>query len=127
MIEQDSNEGASKLDSAALARRIVEIAEAKQANDILLLDIRSVAVFADFFVICSGRSERQLQAMSRDIVKTLVDDERLKPSHTEGEPDSGWILLDYDDVIVHIFAPEQRRYYGLEELWSNAVPVVRIQ
>ncbi len=93
----------------------------------MLLDLRPLSVIADYFIICSGGSERQLNAVERDIRDTLRREERVRPLHTEGTADSGWILLDYGDVVVHIFSPTQREYYDLEELWSAAVPVVRIQ
>lgn len=116
-----------ELDSAALAKRIVEIAEDKQASDIVMLDIRRLSTIADYFVVCSAGSERQISAVNKEIVETLAKEERLKPRQTEGVPSSGWVLLDYGDVIVHIFNPVQRRYYQLEDLWSAALPVVRIQ
>jgi len=105
----------------------VEIATEKQAQDIVMLDVRAVAGFADYFVICSGTSERQINAITDDIVEILDRDERTRPFQREGEAASGWVLLDYGGVIVHVFAPPQREYYGLEELWSRAVPLVRIQ
>ncbi|HEX3244163.1 MAG TPA: ribosome silencing factor [Chloroflexota bacterium] len=116
-----------RLDPDALARRIVDIASDKQAVDIVLLDLRPLTVIADYFVICSGGSERQLQAIQRDITETLRNEDRIRPAHVEGTPDSGWVLMDYSDVVVHIFSPAQRQYYDLEELWSAAHPVVRIQ
>jgi ribosome-associated protein len=119
-------EGQGHLESQALANRIVEIAEDKQASDIVLLDIRSLTTIADYFVICSGASERQLTAINRDIVDSLKE-YKLRPLRVEGRAESGWIVLDYGDVIVHIFSPSVREYYDLEELWAEAVPVVRIQ
>jgi ribosome-associated protein len=116
-----------RLDPDALARRIVDIASDKQAADIVLLDLRPLTVIADYFVICSGGSERQLQAIQRDIADALRNEDHIRPAHIEGSPDSGWVLMDYSDVVVHIFSPAQRQYYNLEELWSAAHPVVRIQ
>jgi len=98
----------------------------KQAEDILLLDIRNVASFADYFVIASGGTTRQLQAIL-DAVDDALTTDRVSRMGREGGPDSGWVLLDYGDVIVHLFAPEEREYYDLEGLWSTATPVVRIQ
>jgi ribosome-associated protein len=97
-----------------------------QAEDILLLDIRNAASFADYFVIGTAGSERQLDAVLTEIDKRLGKEEKLRPMGREGEPASGWVLLDYGDVIVHLFAPEQRTYYDLEGLWATGVPVVRI-
>jgi ribosome-associated protein len=115
------------LDPDTLARRIVDIASDKQAADIILLDLRPLTEIADYFVICSGGSERQLQAIQRDITDALRNEDHIRPAHVEGSPDSGWVLMDYSDVVVHIFSPAQRQYYNLEELWSAAHPVVRIQ
>ena len=92
----------------------------------LLLDIRKVASFADYFVIASGATVRQIKAII-DSVEESVSGDGVKPMGREGEPDSGWVLIDYGDVIVHIFAPEERAFYDLEGLWHTATPVVRIQ
>jgi len=92
----------------------------------VLLDTRGVCSFADYFVMCSGDSVRQIQAIYDEVGHTLKR-EGILPHHHEGTVDSGWLLLDYGDVIVHIFAPFEREYYQLDELWSQAVPVVRIQ
>ena len=105
----------------------MELAEDKQAVDIVLLDIRPVSPVADYFVICSGTSERQLTAITKDITEALKRETRLTPLHTEGNAASGWVLLDYGDVVVHLFSPEEREYYRLEELWGAALPLVRIQ
>jgi ribosome-associated protein len=91
------------------------------------LDIRPVSVVADYFVICSGSSERQLEAVTRDITEALKREAQLAPLHKEGDSRSGWVLLDYGDVVVHIFSPAEREYYRLEELWGAALPLVRIQ
>jgi ribosome-associated protein len=109
-----------------LAQRIVEVASDRQAQDIVLLDIGRIASFADYFVICSGTSERQLKAIVDNVVETL-EREGFHPVHTEGAPSSGWVLIDYGSVIVHVFAPEERDYYRLERLWGEAPTVVRIQ
>ena len=113
----------------SLARRIVDLASDKQASDILLLDIRGVSLIADYFVICTAGSERQTSAILKDLREQL--DESPMPGrkalHAEGHTDSGWVLLDYGDVIVHIFTAAQRAFYNLEQLWSAATPVVRLQ
>ena len=105
---------------------MVEIAEDRQADDIVLLDIRPVSPVADYFVICNGTSERQLNTLTRTITDTVKKETGHVPLHTEGDAASGWILLDFGDVVVHLFAPAERDYYRLEELWSAALPVVRI-
>lgn len=114
------------LESLDLAKRFVEVAADKLAADILLLDVRDVTTIADYFVICTGDSERQVHAIARDILDKAAAD-GIKPLHDEGLSDSRWVLLDYSSVIVHVFTPSERDYYRLERLWSRAVPVVRIQ
>ncbi len=91
-----------------------------------MLDISEVGSFADYFVICSGSSQRQISAIVREIEKALSE-AGIKVHHREGKPETGWVLLDYSDVIVHVFDPDTREYYGLEQLWSRAKPVIRIQ
>jgi len=105
---------------------VVEAASDKQATDILLLDIHKVCSFADYFVICTGDSDRQIRAIY-DEVEHALKRAGILPHHCEGTLDSGWLLLDFRDVIVHIFAPSEREYYQLDKLWSKAIPVLRIQ
>jgi len=109
-----------------LAQRIVDVASDRQAQDVVLLDISQIASFADYFVICSGTSERQLKAIVDNVVESL-EREGFHPVHTEGAPSSGWVLIDYGSVIVHVFAPEERDYYRLERLWGEAPTIVRVQ
>lgn len=111
-------------DAAELAHRIVEIASDKKGNDIVMLRTAELTTMADFFVICSGRSDRQVQALAGAIVGELRDD-GIRPLGTEGRA-SSWVLLDFGSVIVHVFAPEEREFYGLERLWSKAAQVVRV-
>ncbi len=101
--------------------------EEKQAQDILLLDIREQAPFADYFVIATATSERQSKSLVDTLVDTLRQEARIRPLFIEGESYSGWQLLDYGQVIVHIFSPELRDYYRLEELWRDARVVVHLQ
>jgi ribosome-associated protein len=112
-------------DPGELAHRIVDLASDKKASDIVLLRTAEVTSMADYFVIASGRSDRQVQALSEAIVDELRD-EGIKPLGVEGRSSARWVLLDYGSVIVHLFAPEEREYYGLERLWSNATEVVRL-
>ncbi len=104
----------------------MDIASDKQATDIVILDIRSLTSFADYFVICSAGSDRQIGAITDALQETLTKDD-VKPLHSEGIGESGWVLMDYGDVIVHIFTPAERAYYSLEKLWSAAPAVLRIQ
>jgi len=113
------------LEGIDVAKKIVAIAEDKQAGDILLLDTRGSCSFADYFVILSGDNERQVNAIYEEINHQLKN-EGVYPHHVEGTPESGWLLLDYTDVIVHIFSPAERGNYQLEQLWSAAKPIVRI-
>ena len=92
----------------------------------LLLDISKVASFADYFVIASGQTARQIQAVLDAVDESLAGD-GVKPMGREGEPGSGWVLLDYGDVIVHVFGRDERERYDLEGLWHGAVPVLRMQ
>ena len=103
----------------------MEIASDKKGNDIVLLRTAELTTMADFFVIASGRSDRQVQALARAIVDELRED-GIRAVGTEGRSSSGWVLLDYGSVIVHVFAPEEREFYGLERLWSKAAQVVRV-
>jgi ribosome-associated protein len=109
-----------------LARRIVELAEDKKAADIVLLDLGELTSLADAFVICSGGSERQISAIADGIVAALRD-EGIRPYGREGTSESHWVLLDYGDVIVHVFTPPERDYYQLERHWSEARTVLRVQ
>ena len=117
---------AQLLETLEVARKAVEAASDKQAADIVLLDTQGICSFADYFVICSGESERQTKAIY-DEVEHALKKKGVLPLHREGALDSGWLLLDFGDVIVHIFAPFEREYYQLDELWNEATPVVRIQ
>jgi ribosome-associated protein len=109
-------------DSAALAERIATIASDKKAIDIRVIDLRGIVSYTDFFVICSGNTERQAKAIHDGIYEELKNgaDGRLLPRRTEGDREARWILLDYWDVVVHIFTPEAREYYRLENLWGEA-------
>jgi ribosome-associated protein len=113
------------LEAIDLARKIVDIASDKQAVDIVLLDTRDICSFADYFVICTGESSRQLKAII-DAISEQLKLENIRPMHEEGTSDSGWVLLDYGAVIVHIFDSFQRDYYQLEKFWKNAPTKVRV-
>lgn len=112
-------------DASELAHRIVEIASDKKGSDIVLLRTAELTTMADFFVIMTGRSDRQVQALAGAIVDELRD-EGIRPLGTEGRQSARWVLLDYGSVIVHVFAPDEREFYGLERLWSKAIQVVRV-
>ena len=105
---------------------MVELAEDKKAADIVLLDIGQLTTLADAFVICSGGSERQLDAIADAIVGGLRA-EGVRPIGREGVPASHWVLLDFGGVVVHIFTPPERDFYQLEKHWSEARTVLRVQ
>ncbi len=109
-----------------MARRIVELAEDKKAADIVLLELGALTTLADYFVICSGGSERQLDAIADGIVEGLAA-EGTEPIGREGTAASHWILLDYGAVVVHVLAPPERDYYQLERHWSRARTILRVQ
>ena len=118
-------EGGS-LEANELAHAVVNAAADKKASNIVMLDLRPVALIADYFVLCDGQSSRQLRAIADAIAEELKAlGER--PLRTEGAPDSGWMLLDFGAVIAHVFSPELRAYYDLESLWKEAPMVVRMQ
>ena len=110
----------------AQARRVVELAEDKKASDIVLLDVRALTSLADYFVICSGGSERQLGAIADGIAEGLKADGVL-PLGREGGAGAHWVLLDFGAVVVHVFAPPERDYYQLEKLWADAPTLLRVQ
>jgi ribosome-associated protein len=97
----------------------ITAAEDKKAVDLVVLDLRKAAGFTDFFVIASGTNTRQVRAIADSVMESLAA-EGAKPAHVEGYDRSEWILIDYFDFIVHVFAPETRVFYGLERLWGNA-------
>jgi ribosome-associated protein len=99
--------------------RAVHAAEDKKANDLVVLDLRKAAGFTDYFLICSGTNSRQIRAIADGVMEALAAD-GAKPAYVEGYDRSDWILLDYFDFIVHIFATETRVFYGLERLWGSA-------
>ncbi|MBN1367490.1 MAG: ribosome silencing factor [Dehalococcoidales bacterium] len=109
-----------------IARLAVEAASDKQANDIVLLDTRNICGFTDYFVIGSSESDRQLLAV-HDEIEARLKQAGIRTLHSEGSAGSGWMVLDYGSVIVHVFSPKEREYYQLEKLWETGNLVVRIQ
>lgn len=114
------------MEPGELAREVVDVIAEKKGSDIVLLDLRRLAGFTDYFVIGSGASERQIKALLGEIVSHM-EEQDLAPLSVEGTPESGWVLLDFGSVIVHIFAPPVREYYQLEQLWKEAPLVVRMK
>jgi ribosome-associated protein len=114
------------LETEQLVRKAVEAASEKQASDIVMLDMRGVCTFTDYFIICSGDTGRQIEAICEEIDQ-VMGREGVVPRHREGTVDSGWMLTDFGDVIIHIFSATEREYYKLDRLWSKATPLIRIQ
>jgi ribosome-associated protein len=103
-----------------MSAAIAELASDRKAIDIVSLDLRGMIGYADYFVICTGRTDRQTRAIHDAIHQGMKSDHGLLPSRVEGVSEARWILLDYLDVVVHIFTPETREYYRLEQLWGEA-------
>jgi ribosome-associated protein len=103
-------------------RRAVEAADSRKAIDLRVLDLRSVSDFTDYFVIASGSSQRQVQAIASAIEESLLAS-GVKAHHIEGAAQGRWVLLDYGDFVAHIFDEDRRRYYRLEDIWSDAPDV----
>ena len=109
-----------KDDSRATAVAAAQAAAAKQASDIVILDVRELIVITDYFVIASGSSDRQVRTLVEEVEKAVRERLDRKPVRREGEDGWQWVLLDYVDAVVHVFANEQREYYDLERLWGDA-------
>jgi ribosome-associated protein len=108
------------LDPEALAGTIADYAADRKAIDIVQLDLRAIIGYTDFFVICTGRTERQTKAIHDAIHEGMKSSHRRLPQRVEGLPGARWILMDYLDVVVHVFVPDAREYYRLEQLWGEA-------
>ena len=115
------------LESLELAHLLVDTIIDKKGSDLVLLDIREQAAFADYFLICNGENKRQLQALVDGITEDAKHKAQVLPVGTEGDPLSGWILVDFGDLVVHFFSPDKRSFYDLEDLWREAHPVLRMQ
>ena len=105
-----------------LLGEIARYAEDKKAMDLVELDLRGVLGYTDYFLVCSGNSGRQTKAIHDGILEGLKREHDMLPRRVEGSPQAGWILMDYLDVVVHIFTPETREFYRLEQLWGE-VPI----
>jgi ribosome-associated protein len=100
----------------------VDAVRAKKADDVVALDLREAQAFTDYFVVCTGQNRRQVQAIA-DAVEAALKTRKLRPSHVEGYERGEWVLLDYFDFVVHVFAPNARMFYSLERLWGSAQPL----
>ncbi len=109
-----------ELTALETAQACARYADDIQAEDIVILDLRGLSSITDYFVICTGTSQPHLKAIRREISDHMREDHGLKPRSKEGDAESQWLVLDYYDVIVHIFHQEKRSLYSLEDLWSDA-------
>lgn len=113
------------LDSLEQARRIAALAQEKLAEDVVILDMRPVCSFTDYFVICTGRNPRQTAGIWDEVHGRLKQEHGLIPRSVDGATEGTWVLADYLDVVLHVFTPEARDFYKLEDLWSD-VPAVEL-
>jgi ribosome-associated protein len=115
-----------RLETLDLAHAIVDAIGEKQGDNVVLLDIRTLSTIADYFVICSGKSDRQLKAIVEGIGEHTRRNLGVDPRRIEGDAASGWVLVDYSDIVVHIFTPQTRAFYSLEALWKDAPVLLRM-
>ena len=109
-----------ELIGAAMAEAIAGFASDKKAIEVVELDLRGVLGYADYFVICTGNTDRQVKAIHDGIHEGMKKEHGLLPRRVEGLPQAHWVLMDYLDVVVHVFTPETREFYRLEQLWGEA-------
>jgi len=114
------------LDGLEVARTIVEALEDKKGEDILLLDLKEVAPFTDYFVICTGTSSRMLKALVHGVMDVVREKYNMR-TKVEGTEMDGWILADFGDVVLHVFSESQRDYYGLENFWNEGKILLHVQ
>jgi ribosome-associated protein len=111
---------APQQDSEELADRIARIASDRKAIDLVVVDLRGVVGYTDFFVVCTGNTERQTKAIHDAVYRELKDELGLLPKRAEGLAEARWILLDYLDAVLHVFTPDAREFYRLDNLWGDA-------
>ena len=104
----------------ALARRLAELADSKQAEEVVVLDMRELVSYTDFLAICTARNERQARAIVEEVRLRVKKESALLPGGVDGAGDTGWIVLDYLDCVLHVFTAEERERYALEDLWREA-------
>jgi len=114
------------LNTLELAHVIVEALEEKKGENIVLMDLQNVAMFTDYFIICTGTSDRMLDALAESVIEKTREATGLK-GRPQGESASGWVVVDFGNIIVHCFAPETRDFYKLEELWKEGKILLRVQ
>lgn len=109
--------------TSELVLRAARAAAAKQARDVVILDVSRQLVITDHFLVCHGNTERQVETIAEEVERALSSERRVKPARREGEKEKRWIVLDYVDFVVHVFHKHERDYYSLERLWSDAAVV----
>jgi len=109
-----------------LAHLVIEILEEKKAEDIILMDLKEVADFTDYFIICNGTSDRMLNSLADAVSEKVKEDYKIIAKR-EGDPSEGWLLVDLGDIVIHLFSPELREYYQLEKLWQQGKTLVHVQ
>ncbi len=114
------------LSSLEQARRIAALASEKLAEDVVILDMRPVCVYTDFFVLATGRSARQSKAIFDEVHSQLKQEAKLLPRAVDGQQEAEWIIADYLDVVLHVFTPDTRAFYRLEDLWGD-VPAIELE
>ncbi len=116
----------NELETIKIARDLVSALEDKKAEDIVLMDLQGVAVFTDYFVICSGTSDRMIRSLVHAANDAMAKSHGMK-GRVIGSPSNGWIAVDFGDIVLHVFSPQQREYYQLEELWSSGKTLLRVK
>lgn len=119
--------GGEHLESLELAHLLVDTIIDKKGSDITLIDLREQAIFADYFLLCNGETDRQLKALANSVATEAKKNAKTQAKSVEGSPDDGWVLVDFGDLIVHLFSPDMRDYYDLESLWTDAHVVLHMQ
>lgn len=114
------------LNTLDLARDIVRALEDKKGEDIVLLDLKGIVSFTEYFILCTGTSARMLEALADSLIESIRKQHKRK-GRTEGEARDGWLVVDYGEIVVHLFSPDQREYYQLEELWDKGKILLRVQ
>ncbi|HEY6030576.1 MAG TPA: ribosome silencing factor [Gaiellaceae bacterium] len=114
------------MESLEQARRIAALAQEKLGEDVVILEMRPVCSYTDYFVVCTGRNTRQTKAIWDEVRERLKQDHGLSPRSVDGEREATWIIADYLDVVLHVFTPEQRTFYDLDDLWGD-VPAIEVE
>lgn len=107
------------MDSKELATKIADILDSKKGIDIEVIDVADKTTLADYFVICTGNSTTQVKALADEVEFVIKTECNIMPDHVEGRGNNHWVLVDYKDVVVHVFYPDERQEYNLEQLWEN--------